>query len=161
MGVVVDKALSNRLWAYVDKTPGQGPKGKCWEVRLSIRDKDGYGCFNYKGKRKRAHRLAFEDQIGEIPAGFQVLHKCDNPPCVRGSHLYSGTTTDNQRDAVKRKRHKESRKTHCVNGHLFSKENTRLYPRLTRRNRRRDCHICKVNNARKSRARVALRKKLV
>lgn len=102
----------------------------------------------------RAHRAGFQIQKELIPKGMQVLHRCDNPTCVRGSHLYLGNTTDNQRDAVKRKRHKESRKTHCIHGHPFSKENTKIYKRLNRLNPRRDCHICKINTARKSRARI-------
>jgi len=31
---------------------------------------------------------------------MQVLHTCDNPPCVRGDHLFTGTNADNVADRV-------------------------------------------------------------
>jgi predicted transcriptional regulator len=40
----------------------------------------------------------------EVPPGLMVLHHCDNPLCVRGSHLYAGTAQDNSDDAVRRGR---------------------------------------------------------
>ena len=36
--------------------------------------------------------------------GLCVLHKCDNPPCCRPEHLYSGTQADNVADRVNRGR---------------------------------------------------------
>jgi hypothetical protein len=32
---------------------------------------------------------------GSIPKGMKVLHHCDNPRCVRFSHLFLGTQKDN------------------------------------------------------------------
>lgn len=45
-----------------------------------------------------AHRLAWMAANGPIPAGMQILHKCDNPPCFLLRHLYAGTQLDNMRD---------------------------------------------------------------
>lgn len=45
-----------------------------------------------------AHRVAWELENGEIPTGMCVLHRCDNPPCVRPDHLFLGTRVDNNWD---------------------------------------------------------------
>jgi hypothetical protein len=41
---------------------------------------------------------------GPIPAGLDVLHVCDHPPCVYHGHLFLGTDKDNQQDAIKKGR---------------------------------------------------------
>src|SRR6266545_2403863 len=45
------------------------------------RSEKGYGVRRYKGKARRVHRVAWEEQNGSIPDGMLVLHHCDNPPC--------------------------------------------------------------------------------
>lgn len=71
-------------------------------------------CIEFKGTRKAsgygqkwvpslgkvvgAHKAAWLEQIGPIPPGKQVLHKCDNPPCVNIDHLFLGSIEDNMRD---------------------------------------------------------------
>jgi len=47
-----------------------------------------------------AHRSAWRIAIGPIPEGAQVLHKCDNPPCVNPRHLFLGDCTINAQDKV-------------------------------------------------------------
>lgn len=71
----------------------------CWDW-LGGQD-NGYGRFD----GKRAHRLMWEAANGPIPPGLFVLHHCDNPPCVRPTHLYVGTKKDNARDAAVREHH--------------------------------------------------------
>ena len=60
--------------------------------------RERYGLMFVDGKRKRAHRVAWELYRGKIPEGLHVLHRCDNPPCVNPDHLFLGTHTDNMRD---------------------------------------------------------------
>ncbi len=69
----------------------------CWEW-TGARDRDGYGQTRIGMKRVKAHRKAWEILHGPIPAGLHVLHRCDNPPCVRPDHLWIGTERDNQHD---------------------------------------------------------------
>jgi hypothetical protein len=71
--------------------------GDCLEW-TACRNRLGYGRLGYKGKYKTAHRVAWEVEVGEIPAGMFVCHSCDNPPCINVKHLFLGTHADNMRD---------------------------------------------------------------
>lgn len=73
--------------------------GKCQEWD-GWRHKHGYGNRKYKGSIWLAHRAAWDEQVGPIPEGMFVLHKCDNRLCVRVSHLFLGTGSDNMKDMV-------------------------------------------------------------
>lgn len=52
-------------------------------------------------------RVTWELEHGAIPPGLCVLHRCDNPRCMKLSHLFLGTPGDNaaDRDAKNRVRH--------------------------------------------------------
>ena len=58
--------------------------------------------FRFDGKIRRAHRVSFLLNVGEIPEGMSVLHSCDNPPCVNPRHLRLGTQQDNMDDRMER-----------------------------------------------------------
>jgi predicted transcriptional regulator len=98
-----------RFWSKVDKSPGQGPKGECWQWQAATSD-SGYGFFCYyiggpfKSLNLMAHRVAFVIQKGEDPVDLLVCHTCDNPPCCNGSHLFKGTEKDNAVDRQKKGR---------------------------------------------------------
>jgi hypothetical protein len=51
-----------------------------------------------------AHRFAWLIQHGPIPDGLMVLHHCDTPLCIRGSHLFLGTAKDNSLDMAQKGR---------------------------------------------------------
>lgn len=88
---------TDRFWEKVDKS------GECWEW-TGAKDADGYGTFKSDGKSDRAHRVSWRLATGENPKGCMILHKCDNPSCVRPDHLYSGTHQQNEQDKSSRGR---------------------------------------------------------
>jgi hypothetical protein len=73
----------------------------CWIWRGAKRNKEGYGAFRYLGAVEYAHRVSvvlFKPKwrrLG-IPDDLVVMHLCDNPECVRPSHLKPGTASENQ-----------------------------------------------------------------
>jgi HNH endonuclease len=70
--------------------------GECLVWKGAIQP-NGYGSSRYLGERY-AHRCAWIYSHGPIPKGMQVLHTCDNPPCVNVDHLFLGTGRDNVAD---------------------------------------------------------------
>ena len=83
------RSRRSRFWKKVKKTPG------CWLWTGAVNE-HGYGVFDH-GK---AYRIAWELEIGPIPEGMNVLHRCDNPPCVKPSHLWTGTDLQNRLDMI-------------------------------------------------------------
>lgn len=66
---------------------------------------DGYGLISRNGKRVGAHRVIKEMELGRVlSSGEWVLHKCDNPPCVRLDHLFVGTPKRNTQDKFEKGR---------------------------------------------------------
>jgi hypothetical protein len=57
---------------------------------------------SYRGRP--AHRVAYELAVGSIPEGMYVCHHCDYSPCVNPTHLFAGTASDNQQDAMSKGR---------------------------------------------------------
>lgn len=93
-----------RFWRFVDKTPGQGPKGECWGW-TGGHNKRGYGnMYLHGGRNARSTRVGYAIQNGTDPYPDLVLHRCDWPPCSRGSHLFTGTQLDNRQDAKQKGR---------------------------------------------------------
>jgi hypothetical protein len=92
----------------------------------------GYGQLRVNGKRWQAHRWAWTQANGPIPAGMKVLHRCDNPPCWNVEHLFLGTQRDNMRDMAVKGRAVgnaigyRSDDNHCHAGHEFTPANTRI-----------------------------------
>jgi hypothetical protein len=90
--VKVNKTIQDRFWAKVST------RLECWEWQ-GAKNRFGYGCLHYENE-ELAHRVSWLIHNGLIPKGLCVLHKCDNPCCVRPDHLFLGTQKDNMEDMV-------------------------------------------------------------
>src|SRR5687767_4483035 len=86
------ESAAKHFWGRVDKL-----ESGCW-VHQGAKDKWGYAHFGIGGKRRQAHRYAYEISHGYIPTGKLILHSCDNPPCCNPAHLRIGTDKENRAD---------------------------------------------------------------
>ena len=134
-----------RWWTHVEKTES------CWLWIGAISPANGgYGQFRVggtPGRLVRAHIFGYLALRGDIPAGYELDHRCHDPlkcaggntcphrRCVNPNHLEPVTHRVNQlrgNGAAGR----NARKTHCPQGHEYNAENT-----IERRGRR-ECRLC-------------------
>lgn len=92
----------DRLLAKTTHAPWSG----CVLFTGSV-DTSGYGLIGVggSGNIRKAHRVSYELQVGPIPEGLQVLHKCDVRCCINPAHLFLGTLQDNMDDRNAKGRH--------------------------------------------------------
>lgn len=94
-------SLEQRFWKKVEKG------SECWLWTGGIKSKEHpYGKMFVGKKYQRAHRISWELHNGSIPEGMHVLHKCDNPRCVRPDHLFLGNHAQNMEDMISKGRKK-------------------------------------------------------
>lgn len=78
--------LAERFWSKVRRGTAQ----ECWPWTAST-NAYGYGQFAVmtdKGRRPvAAHRVAYELEMGQIPAGHEVAHTCQRRDCCNPAHL--------------------------------------------------------------------------
>lgn len=110
--------------------------GDCWLwTGTKSGPNGGYGLFKREGRRsfQSAHRVAYEEMVGEIPPGLFLDHLCRTPACVNPSHLDPVTNAVNCRRGLR-----GELTTHCPQGHAYDEANTKY----TREGHRR-CITCK------------------
>lgn len=132
----------------------------CW-LFIGSHNEHGYGQLIIAAYPYKVHRLSAWIYLGLDLNNSQVkvLHRieCLNRNCWNPEHLYLGTQLDNVRDSMEigthqngnnGNRREKNLKTHCVNGHEMTEENSYIY-----KNRREGCKICRLNNDRNKRQR--------
>lgn len=112
-----------RFWSKVNVSAGF----ICWEWKAGL-FKSGYGSFSIDKKSNYAHRIAYTLFKGEIPGGLHIDHMCMNKKCVNPQHLRAVTPTVNALENSNCATAVNARKTHCIRGHEFTPENTRMKP---------------------------------
>lgn len=104
-----------RFWSKVNMDgpvlrPDLGP---CWIWTGAINNK-GYGRFSPDSVTDLAHRFGYELQCGPLSADDDICHHCDNPPCVRGSHLFKGNAHLNALDMMAKGRNSVAVHPECI-----------------------------------------------
>lgn len=137
MGLMIpiarDEINEKLFWAKVQITDAG-----CW-IWSASKNECGYGNFAVNGKCRRAHRVSYVLNKGPIPDGKQIDHICRKRSCVNPEHLEPVTNKENVLrgaglTAV------NARKTHCIKGHEFTEENTRIRKGKSRKG----CRVCRA-----------------
>ena len=130
------KPAVERFWQKVDRSDMFG----CWlwTGRLSP---TGYGSMWVKPRTVYAHRLSYEINVGPIPYGMTIDHRCKVRHCVNPAHLAIETINENSR--LTRSRNAE--KVNCPANHPLDYMNS---------NGGRECTVCRrAKSARDARRR--------
>jgi len=101
----IDKPVTTRCWIWTG-----GKTSVCRDKPRPV-----YGVFYGRYvdgvmKSMKAHRASYEIATGVEPGKLQVNHHCDNPLCVRPSHLYLGTQKENVANMWERGRNYDAQK---------------------------------------------------
>lgn len=113
-------AAAYLLWRLTERI--EATKSGCWEWQ-GARQSQGYGTihlknWNWPERVVVVHRLIYELCVDAIPDGLCVLHRCDNPRCVRPDHLFAGSNGDNIADKVAKGRQARGQSVRRNHGHL-------------------------------------------
>jgi len=90
-----------------------------WTGRINP---NGYGVTAPKYGTTLAHRIAYIQANGTIPADLTIDHLCRVTTCVNPDHFEAVTRAENTR----RGNSARGLRTHCRRGHEFTPENTKI-----------------------------------
>lgn len=94
-------------------------QGDCW-VWTGAKT-DGYGVIWVGDRKQLAHRLAYQEFVGEVPNSLVLDHLCRTRACWNPWHL---DPVPNRVNILRGDR--KSGITHCPAGHLYDEANTYL-----------------------------------
>ena len=129
----------------------------CWVFQGA--KSHGYGRIavrlaEYKGRWWHLHRAVYTVMVSPVPDELVIDHLCRNRACCNPAHLEPVTNWENLRRGAGWVAVNAS-KTHCVNGHEYTPENTRIRQSAGRAPYR-TCKECKrQQDAERKRRKVA------
>ena len=137
MSRTVPKEIKNldhiKFISKIDDSSGDG----CWPY-IGAKDGNGYGrvylWINGKSSAYQAHRVSYHIFKGKLDLNKVLDHKCMNRSCVNPDHLREVEFKVNLLENSNGVSAINSIKTHCPQGHVYTKNNT---------NGSRYCSICK------------------
>lgn len=134
--------------------PGTFP-GRLLKPALSTPMNYQFVVLSHGGRRKgkqvtsrTVHSLVAETFLGPPPPGHVVRHLDGNSSNNHLTNIAYGTPSQNQRDRIAHGNHHNAAKTHCIAGHEFTPENTRV------RGGTRKCRTCDRERATNKRRRL-------
>lgn len=133
-----------RIFSKVTKDSNTG----CWNWTGALLKNRGYGVINFRGKTETVHRIIYAWVVSPIPRGvgkgIPVLDHvvCDNPACCNPEHV---SLTTQKRNVLRGNSPMaiNSRKTHCIKGHLLPENPNETWGK-NRKGRR--CVTCRLEN---------------
>lgn len=126
-----------RFWSHVVKGDG------CW-TWIGTHSHEGYGQVTQPRYAVSAHRTAYILTYGPVPPGQVLDHfVCSNPGCCNPAHVRPVTHRENALRSEISVAARMLAKTHCIRGHAFTPENTRVD-----RGGGRHCRACARAHAR-------------
>ena len=137
-GNVADlRSLPERVLEKIHFEPNSG----CW-LFTGYWDRDGYGkvtpsrLSGLKRQPMSVHRIMYEHEIGEIPEGLTIDHKCRTRCCCNPDHMEPVPNVVNVMRGFSLAA-LNARKTECKRGHHLSGENL-----FVNTKGERQCRIC-------------------
>lgn len=138
------KSVEQRFYERYIPEPNSG----CWIWTAGVTCKQtqhSYGTFtiDHLDKKILAHRLSYFLNIGPIPEGTEIDHKCRVTLCVNPKHLEAVTHKENVLRGIGKAAF-NARMTDCKNGHALTGNNLYISPKGKRR-----CKRCSLMTNRK------------
>ena len=131
-------SIDDRFWNNI-KVDENGCR--LWQGKLR---EDGYARFSVSGKKIYVHVFSYKKYKSSYQEGLELDHLCRVRHCSNPDHLEPVTKLENYRrgNGGKNLGKLQSSKTHCPQGHEYTKENTLLRKQYKRNGIQRNCKIC-------------------